>query len=71
MKREEFKAAWNRLDDMLKADRLGERPLEKEEREAIDLAMIALAERVAYLENMSRRMKSDREILKRAKAAGL
>ena len=48
-KREEYQAACNRLNDMLKEDSLGERPLLKEERDAIDLGMLALAERVAYL----------------------
>ena len=64
IKRERYFESHNRLRDMMQ-----ERDdLTIEEVEALRDALEALAERATYLEKMAKRMKADREILKRAKA---
>lgn len=64
IKRERYFESHDRLRDMIQ-----ERDdLTIEEVEAIRDAQEALAERATYLEKMAKRMKADREILKKAKA---
>jgi hypothetical protein len=64
IKRERYFESHDRLRDMMQ-----ERDdLTIEEVEALRDALEALAERAAYLEKMAKRMKADREILKKAKA---
>ena len=64
IKRERYFESHDRLRDMMQ-----ERDdLTFEEVEALRDALEALAERATYLEKMAKRMKADREILKKAKA---